>query len=75
MERGAKILIETCAGVRADEHVVIVTDTERELIARTIADAATSVGGVATVVVSPPRAQPHRREGCRNLNSSGGYSL
>ena len=56
MERGAKILIETCAGVRADEHVVIVTDAERELIARTIADAATSVGGVATVVVSPPRS-------------------
>ena len=28
MERGAKILIKTCAGVRADEHVVIVTDAE-----------------------------------------------
>jgi leucyl aminopeptidase (aminopeptidase T) len=55
MERGAKILVETCAGVQPGEQVVIVTDVERVSIARAIADATTLVRGEATVVVSPLR--------------------
>jgi leucyl aminopeptidase (aminopeptidase T) len=56
MQRGAKVLVETCAGVRSGEHVVIVTDADRVNIAREVAKAATAVGGEASVVVSPFRS-------------------
>ncbi len=56
MEHGAKILIETCAGVRNGEDVVIVTDAERIRIAGVVAKAAIAVGGNASIVISPPRS-------------------
>ncbi len=56
MERGARILVETCAGVRSGEHCVIVTDSERVSIARAIADATSGLGGEPSILVSPPRS-------------------
>ncbi len=56
MERGAKILVETCAGARAGEQVVVVTDTERLAIAQAVANAAVTAGGEPSIVVSPPRS-------------------
>lgn len=56
MHRGAKVLVETCAGVRSGENVLIVTDTERVNIAREVAKAATAVGGDASILISPPRS-------------------
>jgi 2,5-dihydroxypyridine 5,6-dioxygenase len=56
MERGAKILVETCAGVRPGEQVVIVTDADRTRIAQAIANSVEAAGGEATIVVSPPRS-------------------
>jgi leucyl aminopeptidase (aminopeptidase T) len=56
MERGAEVLVRTCAGVRADEIVVIVTDDERLPIAKAIEAAATSAGAETTILSAPPRA-------------------
>ena len=55
METGAKILVESCAGVRAGEEVLIVTDEERLPIARAVRGAAERAGARAAVVLSPPR--------------------
>jgi len=54
-EAGARILINTCAGVQLGESVLIVTDDERLPIAQTLKQAATAAGGQPVVVVAPPR--------------------
>ncbi|UCC81519.1 MAG: leucyl aminopeptidase [Gemmatimonadota bacterium] len=55
MEKGAEILVRTCAGVRDGEIVVIVTDEARLRIARAIEVAARAAGGETTIVNSPLR--------------------
>jgi 2,5-dihydroxypyridine 5,6-dioxygenase len=55
MDRGAEILVRTCARVRAGEEVLIVTDDERLPIARAVHAAASDAGGTVTVVITPPR--------------------
>jgi len=55
MKRGANILVETCASVKAGERVAIVTDDERLPIAHAIEEAVEGVGGDAVVIVTPAR--------------------
>ena len=56
MRQGAAILVGTCAGVQANERVVIVTDQERVGIAEAVRAEAATVGGSVEVVVSPSRS-------------------
>jgi len=60
---GAKILVETCVGVRAGESVVIVTDPERLPIARALVEATEEVEGIPMVVVPPPRSIDNEEPG------------
>ncbi len=55
MKEGAEILVRTCAGVRAGEEVLIVTDGARLPIALAVKLAAEEAGGRAALVISPPR--------------------
>ena len=45
MQRGAEVLVRVCAGVKPDEHVVIVTDADRIPIALAVADAVRDADG------------------------------
>ncbi|MBI4540879.1 MAG: aminopeptidase [Gemmatimonadetes bacterium] len=56
LRRGARVLVEVCAGVREREQVVVVCDDERLAIAGAVRDATEAAGGIATVVTAPPRA-------------------
>ena len=56
MREGARILVGTCAAVRAGEQVVVVTDDERRGIADTLADAIVDAGGIPSIVLPPPRS-------------------
>jgi len=55
MEKGAEIIVRTCARVRASEEVLVVTDDERLPIARAIHEAAAAAGARVVTVVLPPR--------------------
>ncbi len=55
MRRGAEVLVDVCAGVRAGEQVVIVTDDLLLPIAEAVATVASDRGGVVTIVNAPPR--------------------
>ncbi len=55
MKRGAEILVDTCAGVKKGEYVVIVTDDERLPIAQAIKAAISASGGIPVLVVAPER--------------------
>lgn len=55
MKKGAKILVNECAGVRRGERALIVTDAERMPIARALRDEAEARGARATIAASPPR--------------------
>lgn len=56
MMRGARILVETCAGLQPGERAVIVTDAERDVtIATLLAAAVLERGGEPVVCVMPPR--------------------
>ncbi|MCG8608140.1 aminopeptidase [bacterium] len=55
MQRGAEVLVRTCAGVRTSESVVIVTDPKCLPIAQAVEGASTEVGGETVILVSPPR--------------------
>ncbi|MCW3991251.1 MAG: aminopeptidase [Candidatus Bathyarchaeota archaeon] len=57
MMRGARKIVEECAGVREGENVVISTDANKMRIAEVLAAAALSAGGVPTVVMIPPSIQ------------------
>jgi leucyl aminopeptidase (aminopeptidase T) len=63
MADGARILVRTCAGVRAGEHAVIVTDPERLAIARAVADEALGAGAVASIVIAPARSIDNEEPG------------
>lgn len=53
--RGARIIVDTCAGVGPDESVVIVTDWLSTHIARRIAAAVRTTGATLTVVAMDPQ--------------------
>ncbi|MCJ7632198.1 hypothetical protein MUP77_07360 [Candidatus Bathyarchaeota archaeon] len=55
--RGAKKMVEQCAGVKSEENVVISTDTNKIRIAEALAAAALSVDAKPTIVVIPPSVQ------------------
>ncbi len=55
MENGARILVNDCAGVKAGEDVLIVTDSERLAIAQALCAEARARGAQATIAVCPPR--------------------
>lgn len=57
MMRGARKMVEQCAGVRPGENVVISTDSNKIRIAEALAAAALSVGGNPTIVMIPPSVQ------------------
>ena len=44
MRKGAEVLVKTCASVRRNEEVVIVTDEERMVIGTALADMVREVG-------------------------------
>lgn len=53
MIKGAKIVVETCMGVKRDEEVLVVTDPPRLKIAETIADVAREIGAETTIICMP----------------------
>jgi leucyl aminopeptidase (aminopeptidase T) len=55
LAEGAEILIHTCARVRPEERVVIVTDPGRRSIAEALASAAEAAEALPSLVVPPPR--------------------
>ncbi len=55
MRKGAEVLVKTCASVRRNEEVVIVTDEERMVIATALADMVREVGASESTIVAPPR--------------------
>jgi leucyl aminopeptidase (aminopeptidase T) len=57
MMRGARKIMEHCAGVKPGENVVISTDTNKMRIAEVLAAAALSTGGVPILVVIPASVQ------------------
>ena len=63
MRRGAEVLVDVCAGVRAGEQVVIVTDDFLLPIAEAVATVASDRGGVVTIVNAPPRTIDNEEPG------------
>ena len=63
MKDGARILVRTCANVRATENVVIVTDAERMAIARAVAEEALAAGAVASILIPPERSIDNEEPG------------
>ena len=58
MARGARKIVEQCAGVRPGEKVLVVTDTGSDFaIARALAAAAQAAGANASIIVSEPVAK------------------
>ncbi len=57
MMRGAKKMVEQCAGVKPGENVVISTDSNKMRIAEALAAAALSAEGKPTIVMIPPSVQ------------------
>ena len=53
--KGAIALLKTCAQVKKDETILIVTDTNKYEIAKTLADVAISSGFDASIAVMKPR--------------------
>lgn len=52
---GARRIVRVSAGVRPDEHVVIVTDVERpSAVSNALAAAVSEAGGLPTIVTMPP---------------------
>lgn len=56
MAKGAKKLVEVCAGVKPGENVLIVTDFNKAKIAESLAAAAYSQGGEAVIATMIPRS-------------------
>lgn len=61
MTKGAQKLVEICAGVKAGENVLIVTDFTKTIIAQALAGAAYSQGGEVVIAIMTPR-QGHGQE-------------
>lgn len=55
MMRGAMKLVEVCADVKKGENVLIVTDTDKVLIAEVLAAAAYAKGAEVTIMIMTPR--------------------
>ncbi len=51
MEKGAAVLVETCAGIQGDETVLIVTDELRKPIAQAVERAASALGAKVSLVM------------------------
>jgi leucyl aminopeptidase (aminopeptidase T) len=63
MRAGAEILVNTCAGVKAGEAAVIVTDPDRLPIARALAEVAGEAGAVPSILVPPARSIDNEEPG------------
>lgn len=59
--RGARILVDTCLGVKPGEQVLIVTDTNKGHIAELLASAAIERGAETIIAVMTPR-KAHAQE-------------
>lgn len=55
MEKGAKILVSTCAGVQRNENVVIVTDNQLLSIAQAVQNESANTSAVTSIIISPAR--------------------
>ncbi len=53
--RGAKIAIETCMGIKAEENLLIVTDTGKINIANALAAAGHAAGAETSLIIYTPR--------------------
>ena len=54
VEKGASVLVKTCAGIKGDESVLIVTDELRKPIARAVEQAALALGAHVSLVTRAP---------------------
>ena len=63
MKDGARILVRTCANVQTAENVVIVTDAERMVLARAVADEALEAGAALSIVIPPERSIDNEEPG------------
>jgi leucyl aminopeptidase (aminopeptidase T) len=75
MMRGARKIVEHCAGVKPGENVVISTDTNKMRIAEVLAAAAFSAGVVPTFVVIPASVQGHMAPRCLDPSSPAGSRM
>ena len=57
MSRGASKVVNTCAGIKAGEHVLIVTEQSRFSIAQALATEVYRIGAEPTVCIMEPRSQ------------------
>ena len=55
MSKGAKIIVEVCAGVKAGEKAVVVTEPVMLSMAQAISSAIMAVGAEPVITVMPPR--------------------
>ncbi|MFH1740637.1 MAG: hypothetical protein ABIH23_16635, partial [bacterium] len=59
MYRGARKLIQVCAGVKPGEKVLVVTDTSRSrIISEAVYEAATEAGAVTAEIIMNPGKHP-----------------
>ncbi len=56
MMKGAQVLVDTCAGVKSSETVLIVTDTEKVALAQVLAGACYGRGAEVILAVIAPRS-------------------
>ncbi|MCY3676745.1 MAG: leucyl aminopeptidase [Gemmatimonadetes bacterium] len=63
MKEGTRILVRTCANVQAAENAVIVTDSERMIIAEAVADEAREAGAIASILIPPERSIDNEEPG------------
>lgn len=57
LKKAADMVVKTCLGVRAGEKFLVITDTESEIIGRTIAERGWEVGAETILVVMKPRTR------------------
>lgn len=56
MQKGAEILVNTCANIRKGDKVVIVSDKEHMPITDELKKSAEKAGGIVKISLSPPRS-------------------
>ncbi|MEM2213292.1 MAG: aminopeptidase [Candidatus Nezhaarchaeales archaeon] len=57
LRKAADIIVKTCLGVKAGEKFLVITDTEKEIIGRAIAERGWEVGAETILVVMKPRTR------------------